>query len=195
MVTYISFIISNLTSYNIELTNFIHINFMRLMRSLKLRYITQFLYFASATLLITTMMHNHVNAEETELANLSNSNLAWGRTYFFDAPRYKDNNVKELLDEAIMNKLKSYGIQISEGDIESKYLLNYTILLGGEVGKSGFEEGKFLISIRDRKTNSPIWRNQIEGLANLDNNEERKQRIESLVDEIFEPFPLELRPS
>jgi len=161
------------------------------MRNLYKSNIIRVSLFPAFFLLIIWTTPNQLFAEEAEIENLSNSNLSWGRTYFFDAPRYKDNNVKELLDEAIVKKLKSYGIQITEGNIESKYLLNYTILLGEKVGKSGFEEGKFLISIRDRKTNSPVWRNQIEGLANLDNTEERKQRAESIVDKAFETFPLE----
>lgn len=166
---------------------------MRLFLMLELKIITQFLFLATVILLITAMTQNYVNAEETEIANLSNSNLSWGRTYFFDEPRYKDNNVKELLDEAIVKKLKTFGIKLEEGNIESKYLLNYTILLEEEVGDSGIEKGKFLISIRERKTNSPVWRNQIEGLANLDNTEERKKRAEAIVDEAFETFPLEYR--
>lgn len=128
-------------------------------------------------------------SEEIEAIDLSSSNLAWGRTYFFDAPRYKDNNVKELLDNAIVNKLKTFGILIEEGSLESDYLFNYTILLGEEVGKSGFEKGKILFSIRDRKTNTPVWRSEIKGLAELNSDENRKQRVESYLDQAFEDFP------
>lgn len=136
---------------------------------------------------------NYIIAEEPEIVDLSGNNLAWGRTYFFDAPRYKDNNVKELLDEAIVKKLKTFGILIENGNLESEYLFNYTILLGEEVGKSGFEEGKILFSIRNRKTNSPIWRSEIKGLAELESNENRKQRVNTYLDEAFKSFPQEYR--
>ncbi len=148
---------------------------------------------SSLSLFIIFTASTQLIAGETDAVNLSGSNLAWGRTYFFDAPRYKDNNVQKLLDEAIAKKLKSFGILIEKGNPESEYLFNYTILLGEKVGKSGFEKGKILFSIRDRKTNSPVWRSEIKGLAELENSENRKQRTEAYLDQAFESFPQEYK--
>ena len=164
------------------------------------------------TILISILAQNHLYAEETEIKNISSSSLTWGRKYFFDAPRYRDSTVQKQLDEAISQKLKTYGINLSEGNTNSKYVLNYTILLGNTASKSDIEDlyaekpelredsdspsniehGKLLISIRDRDTYKPIWKNSIKGLAHLDmSKEKRQQLIINIVNQAFENFPIE----
>jgi len=180
--------------------------------SLELPPFARIILFIVITILISILAHNRLYAEETQIKNINISDLSWGRKYFFDAPRYKDSTVQEQLDEAISQKLKTYGIDLSEGNTNSKYVLNYTILLGNTASKSdiedlyaeetelgedsdspsNFEHGKLLISIRDRDTYKPIWKNSVEGLTNLDMpNEIRQQRIMNVVNQAFENFPME----
>lgn len=154
--------------------------------------------------------HDLSKAEETQLSEVKQVGLSWGRKYFFDAPRFKDDNVQELLDAAIEEKLNTYGINLTKGNSNSKYVLNYTIVLEESATQSeiddlyehepelkdssdgdiNFEHGKFIISIRDRETRGAIWKNNIEGIANLDLSKDvRKQRIHNLVEQTFENFP------
>ena len=163
-----------------------------------------------ACFFICVLTQNQLRAEETELSTLKESGISWGRKYFFDAPRFKDKNVSDLIDNAIYEKLMTHGIQLTKGDTNSKYVLNYTILLGDTASEreiedlykeepelkeltedtSNFEQGKFLITIRDRKTNKLTWRNSVEGLANLNMSKEiRLKRVLTIVDEAFSTFP------
>ena len=153
--------------------------------------------------------HDLSNAEETQLNEIEQAGLSWGRKYFFDAPRFKNHNVQELLDSAISEKLKTYGIQITQGNT-NKYVLNYTLVLEESASEleiedlyehepelkaspdkaSHFEHGKFIISIRDRATREAIWRNNFEGIAGLDMSEDVRQiRIHNFIDQVFDNFP------
>ncbi len=154
-----------------------------------------------------------VHSEETELSNIKQAGVSWGRKYFFDAPRFRDSTVQKQLDDAISQKLKTYGINLSEGNANSKYVLNYTILLGDTASQSDIEDlhaeepelkkneeqatdveqGKLLISIRDRETYKPIWKNIVEDLAILEmtDDEIRQQRVKKIVDQAFETFLIE----
>lgn len=161
--------------------------------------------------------HNLSYAEETQLSEIKQAGISWGRKYFFDAPRYKDSTVQEQLDEAISEKLKNYGIDLNQSNANTKYVLNYTILLGETASKSdiedlyteepelmeseekatNIEEGKLLISIRDRETYKPIWKNEVEGLAILEmtDDEIRQQRLKTIVDQAFATFPVDPKTS
>ena len=184
---------------------------MRLALSIKLQPSAQITLLTVITILINLLALNHLYAEETEIRNISGSTLSWGRKYFFDAPSFRNSNVQELLDEAISRKLKSYDIQLAEGNTNSKYVLAYTVLLGDTASQadikdlyaqepelkeiseesSNYEQGKLLISIRDRETHKPIWKNSVEGFANLDMaNELREQRVRAIVDQAFATFPV-----
>ena len=109
-----------------------------------------------------------------------------------------------------METLNSYGIQVSEEISGIQYVLNYTVILEGNASQTeieelyiqepelksssndtlNFEQGKFLISIRDRDTRKAIWKNSIEGLANLDMPEEiRQKRVIAIVEQAFSTFP------
>ncbi len=169
------------------------------------------------TLFVSAFVPAPLFAEETELSNIKTAGVSWGRKYFFDAPRFRDSTVQKQLDEAISQKLKTYGINLSEGNANSKYVLNYTILLGDTASQSDIEElyaeepelkeneeqatdveqGKLLISIRDRKTYKPIWKNTVEDLAILEmtDDEIRQQRVKTLVDQAFATFPVEPKTS
>ena len=159
--------------------------------------------------------HNLIYAEETQLNDVNKEGLSWGRKYFFDAPRFKDDNIQELLDAAIEDKLNSYGIEITEGN-SSKYVLAYTIVLEESAteleikdlyehepelkdssnGDINFEHGKFIISIRDRETFDAIWRNNLERIAGLDISDKvRQKRVKTFVDQVFMTFPDELKNS
>ena len=185
---------------------------MHTILSIKFSLFTRISYLAVISIFICIYAQNHLYAEETEISNLFGSTISWGSKYFFDAPRFKDNNVKELLDVAISEKLKTFGIQLAKGDTNSKYILNYTVLLGDTATQSdikdlyaqepelkeiseessNYEQGKLLISIRDRDTHKPIWKNSVEGLANLEIPEEiRQQRVITIVDQAFSTFPSE----
>lgn len=154
--------------------------------------------------------HDLSNAEEPQLNEIKQAGLSWGRKYFFDAPRFKDKNIQELLDDAIEEKLNTYGIKIIGGNSNNNYVLNYTIVLEESAtqseiddlyehdpelkdlsdGDSNYEHGRFIISIRNRDTREAIWGNNIEGIANLDLTEDvRLQRIKNLVEQTFENFP------
>ena len=158
-----------------------------------------------------------VHSEETRLSEIKQAGVSWGRKYFFDAPRYKDSTVQDQLDEAISEKLKTYGIDLDQGNANTRYVLNYTILLGDTASKSdiedlyaeepelkesedqatNIEEGKLLISIRDRETYKPIWKNEVEGLAILEMTDDkiRQQRVKTIVDQAFATFPVEPKTS
>ena len=150
-------------------------------------------------------------AEETQLSEIKQAGVSWGRKYFFDAPRFKEDNIQELLDAAIEDKLNTYGIKIG-GNSSGNYVLNYTIVLEESAtqseiedlyehepelkdssdGDTNFEHGKFIISIRDRNTRDAVWRNNVEGMATLDLSENvRQQRIHNLVEQTFENFPVD----
>ncbi|MEJ2114802.1 MAG: DUF4136 domain-containing protein [Gammaproteobacteria bacterium] len=185
---------------------------MSKMQEVCLRRPTQALLIIFAAIVISLFSHSNLQAEESVLSNISNSGLSWGRKYFFDLPRFKDKNVQEQLDKEITEKLDSYGINLDSTNNSSSYLLNYTILLGDTASQNKieelyteeteleniskdtakFEQGKLLISIRDRDSHKAIWQNSVEGLANLDmSDENRKQRIKFIVDEAFKTFPSE----
>ena len=160
--------------------------------------------------LFLLFQHNLSYAEETQLSELKQTGVSWGRKYFFDAPRFKDDNIQELLDAAIENKLNTYEINIIEGNPSSKYVLTYTLVLeesaseleikdlydhepeleGSSDEELNFENGKFVISIRDRNTRKAIWRNNFEGIAGLDMSADvRQKRIHNFIDQVFENFP------
>ena len=164
----------------------------------------------SVAIIISLFSQNNLHAEESIISDISKSGLSWGRKYFFDSPRFKDNNVQEQLDKEIIEKLNSYGIYLEKAINSSKYLLNYTILLGDTASQTEiedlyiedpelenipkdsakFERGKLLISIRVRDSHKAIWRSSVEGLTNLDMPEEiRAQRIRAFINAAFATFP------
>ena len=165
---------------------------------------------ASATVLITLPTQNILYAGENVIQDIKSSSLSWGRKYFFDSPRFNDRNVKMELDIAILEKLETYGIKLNDVNNNYKYVLNYTILLGESASEAeiddlyeqipdlkvhpkesaNYEQGKLLISIRDRNTRHAIWKSNVEGLANLKmSNEIRQQRIKLIIDDAFATFP------
>lgn len=169
------------------------------------------IFFMTVCVFVSLIIQTHLNAEEKEAEKEAEkvvlSSISWGRKYFFDAPRFKENNVQELLDSAIEEKLKTYGIQVSEGG-NMKYELNYTLILEEEASQSEIEEllnqepelrasdedliveqGKFIISIRDRHSRIAIWKNSIEGLANLERSDDaRQKRIDDFIEKVFMTF-------
>jgi len=170
------------------------------------------IFLAVVCFFVSLIAQNHLNAEETETETekIDLSTISWGRKYFFDAPRFKDDNIQELLDAAIEEKFKTYGIKITEGNSSSKYVLNYTLVLEESVsqeeieelyiqepelkdssdGEINIEQGEFLISIRDRDTRAAIWKNNVEGLASLEMPDEiRQKRVKTIIDQAFMTFP------
>ena len=191
---------------------------MHTILSAKFSLFTRVLYFAAIFIFLSLYAHNPLNAEEAEIEieKIDLSTISWGRKYFFDAPRFKEHNVQDLLDSAILETLNSYGIQVSEEISGIQYVLNYTVILEGNASQTeieelyiqepelksssndtlNFEQGKFLISIRDRDTRKAIWKNSIEGLANLDMPEEiRQKRVIAIVEQAFSTFPNEYKYS
>ena len=174
-------------------------------------------YLALTVLFFLSFSHqNFVYSEETQLSEITQTGVSWGRKYFFDAPRFKDDNIQELLDVAIEEKLKTFGIKLTEGNSRSNYVLNYTLVLEESAsqqeieelyiqepelkdssdGEINFEQGKFLISIRDRDSRMAIWRNNVEGLASLDMPDEiRQKRVKTIIDKAFMTFPNEYKYS
>ncbi len=170
-----------------------------------------------AVLFFLSLSHqNFVYSEETQLSEIKQTGVSWGRKYFFDAPRFKDDNIQELLDVAIEEKLKTFGIKLTEGNSSSNYVLNYTLVLEESAsqqeieelyiqepelkdssdGEVNFEQGKFLISIRDRDSRMAIWRNNVEGIASLDMPDEiRQKRVKTIIDKAFLTFPNEYKYS
>ena len=161
---------------------------------------------------VSLITQNHLNAEETATATekIELSTISWGRKYFFDAPRFKEDNVQELLDSAIQEKLKTYGIQILEGNNKNKYVLNYTLVLEEDASTLEVEEllnqepeiktdsdeglivekGIFTISIRDRDSRMAIWKNNLEGVASLEMSDDvRQKRIHEMIEQVFMTFP------
>lgn len=180
------------------------------------RFYKSLFYLALIVLFFLHLSHpKFVYSEETkvstiQVSTIKEAGLSWGRKYFFDAPRFKDHNIQEQLNASIEEKLNSYGIQISEGNSSSKYVLNYTIVLEESASQLeiedlyehepelkdssddalNFEHGRFIISIRDRNTRKAVWKNNAEGLAVLEMDSQlREQRTNALVDEVFANFP------
>ncbi len=180
------------------------------------RFYKSLFYLALIVLFFLHLSHpKFVYSEETkvstiQVSTIKEAGLSWGRKYFFDAPRFKDHNIQEQLNASIEEKLNSYGIQISEGNSSSKYVLNYTIVLEESASQLeiedlyehepelkdssddalNFEHGRFIISIRDRNTRKAVWKNNAEGLAVLEMDSQlRERRINALVDEVFANFP------
>ena len=172
--------------------------------------LSKFLAFALLSGSFCLLFHHNLSyAEETQLSEIKQAGISWGRKYFFDAPRFKDNDVQELIDRAIIEKLISFGIQITEGS-NKKYVLNYTLVLEDYATQleiedlyeqepelkdssneaSNFEHGKFIISIRDYDTRAAVWKNNVEGIAGLDMADDvRQKRVKAIVDEVFSTFP------
>ena len=112
-----------------------------------------------------------------------------------------------MIDSAIVEKFKTYGIQVLEGS-NSKYELNYTLILEEEASQLEIEEllnqepelraseedliveqGKFIISIRDRHSRMAIWKNSVEGIASLEMADDaRQKRIDNLIEQVFMTF-------
>ncbi len=195
---------------------------MKTLASINTSLLIRVILLAVAFIFVSLIAQNYLHAEETEteteteIEKIDLSTISWGRKYFFDAPRFKEHNVQELLDTAISEKLKTYGIKISEGNSSSKYVLNYTLVLeesatqlqiedlyehepefkDSEDEELNFEHGKFLISIRDRDTRAAIWRNDVEGLASLEMPDEiRQKRVKTIIDQAFMTFPNEYKYS
>lgn len=189
---------------------------MKTLASINNSLLTRVILLAIACIFVSLIAQKHLNAEETEkeIEKIDLTTISWGRKYFFDAPRFKEHNVQELLDSAIEEKFKTYGIKLTEGNSGSKYVLNYTILLGDTASQSkiedlyieepelkdsadeelNFEQGKFLISIRDRDTRAAIWGNDVEGLVSLEMPDEiRQNRVKTIIDQAFMTFPNEYK--
>lgn len=169
------------------------------------------IWLVTVCIFVSLITQTHLNAKETETEaeKVVLSTISWGRKYFFDAPRFKEDNVQELLDSAIEEKLKTYGIQVLEGNNNNKYELNYTLILEEEASQLEIEEllnqepelkassdealnveqGKFIISILDRDSRMAIWKNSVEGIASLEMSEDaRQKRIHNLIEQVFMTF-------
>ncbi|MBT8113706.1 MAG: hypothetical protein KJO47_08515 [Gammaproteobacteria bacterium] len=180
--------------------------------------LTRIILLVVVSIFLNLIAQKHLNAEETEkeIEKIDLSTISWGRKYFFDAPRFKDDNIREQLDAAIEEKFKTYGIKLTEGNSSSKYVLNYTLVLEESAsqqeieelyiqepeltdssdGEINIEQGEFLISIRNRDTRMAIWRNNIEGLAILEVPDEiRQKRVKTIIDQAFMTFPKEYKYS
>jgi len=136
--------------------------------------------------------------------------FSWGPKYFLDAPRFKDTDAQQLVEETILEVLTGKGFQYAPQSNQTDLQVEYVILSGDTLSATGieellmrepelktqglkpenFENGTMIITVRDKKSQRMVWQGKKQDVVNLEMPENtRKQRLRSILEDVFATFP------
>ena len=169
----------------------------------------------SALFLSSTIHAEQVNDEESATSKPAKlgTTFTWSPTgiIFYDAPRFRDSDVKAMLERGIIDELTNKGYLFSETADKVDFYLSYTLILEeklsddeiskittqypqikpSEINTNNFEYGSFLISAATAAERVKLWENSIDQITNLKmSDSERKVRITEGAIKVLESFPV-----
>jgi hypothetical protein len=142
------------------------------------------------------------------------STFAWlpAAMRFYDDKRLADVPIKSLIEAEIVNNIKNLDMRIAESINGARYAVAYTAALESSlddteiikrygllpgmtqvpVGDKEVEKGSLIIYVFDNRTQQIIWRSAAQVGVSFDEAlEERKQRVQRIVAEMFQTFPVQ----
>lgn len=137
--------------------------------------------------------------------------FAWmpSGNFFYDAPRFRDADIKSLLEGSIISELEDKGYKYSPSDKNIDFYISYIVVLEEklsesdianilkeypelnqvEINNNNFEHGTFIISAFTSIDRNKIWKNSLNDVVYLQMPEEiRQQRLQESTKKILESF-------
>jgi len=180
----------------------------------------QHLYFLNCILLSAFFLSPTIHAEQvSDEESASSKPVKLGTTFtwsptgviFYDAPRFRDSDVKAMLERGIIDELTNKGYLFSEPADKVDFYLSYLMILEeklsddeiskiateypqikpSEINTNNFEYGSFVISAATADERVKLWENSINIIVNLKMpDSERKVRINEGAITVLESFPV-----
>jgi uncharacterized protein DUF4136 len=175
-----------------------------------------FHWFLTGALIIFTTV---LNAEEhdNKSSNIGESEeigttFTWmpSGTFFYDAVRFKDSDIKSMLEDSIIKELTGKGYSFKSPDDSVDFYISYLVILEEKLTDSEmtnaireypelneddiknieFEHGTVIISATKASNNEKFWKNASKHVVNLNMSDElRQQRLQDGARKIMETFP------
>ena len=132
-------------------------------------------------------------------------------TFFYDAARFKDSDIRANLEKIIISELKNKGYNFVDSAADAEFHIGYLLVLESALSEAEieelyqqqpefrslqldpeeFEHGTYMIKAVDPKTRRHFWRNTLKGFTNLNmTGEIRDRRLHAGVKEILNSFPM-----
>ena len=154
-----------------------------------------------------------VSVQNPNAAIPAGSTFSWlaEAVRFYKDQRLDQAPIKPVIESAILANLKSKKMKIVNSVNGSSYAIAYTAALVSSLddeaiirrfgllpgnsqvpqGDANIEKGTLIIYVLNNKTNEVIWRSAAQVGVHFDTAmDERKQRIERVVAEMFQTFPV-----
>jgi hypothetical protein len=165
-------------------------------------------------LCITTIHAEQVSDEDSSSSKpvKLGTTFSWSPTgvVFYDAPRFKDSDIRSMLENAIIDELKNKGYIFSEAGNMVDFYISYVVILEdklsddeiakitmeypeinpSEINTKNFEYGGFIISASTVAERVKLWENSTNSIVNLKmSDSERKDRLKEGAIRVLESFP------
>ena len=154
-----------------------------------------------------------VSVQDPDVTILAGSTFSWlpEAVHFYKDKRLQDTPIKPLIESQIIRNLKDKKMNIVESANGASYAVAYMAalesalddtaiirrygLLPGKTqvpeGDSNIEKGSLIIYVFSTRTDEVVWRSAAQMGVRFDMEpEQRKRRIEHVVAEMFQTFPV-----
>ena len=132
-------------------------------------------------------------------------------TFFYDAARFRDSDIKSLLENSIISEIKTKGYTFAASDTKADFYISYIVILEEKLSDSeitnilkdypdinqadtknnNFEHGTFIISASAKSDRKKIWSNSLNEFVYLNMPQDiRQQRLQEGTKNILESFPI-----
>lgn len=158
-----------------------------------------------------------INAEQQDtqpdtLQMAPGKSFSWSPSghYFYDAPRFNDENIKELLESLMIAELENKGFVYQETDEGADFYLSYVAVLEEKlpasevekllasdpelnqigVNKMKFEYGSLIVTAVQASDSKRFWKNAWHDVAYLESPKDlRAKRVKELITDLLSTFP------
>jgi Domain of unknown function (DUF4136) len=161
-------------------------------------------------ILFTTVIYAE---QETTASDKFGSSFSWlpSGTFFYDAARFRDSDIKSLLENSIINELEAKGYRYLPAENKIDFYVSYIVILEEKLDdseianlmnkypeinladtmNSNFEHGTFIISAVKAPDRGKLWKNTLNEFVYLQMPKEiRQQRLQEGIKQILESFPV-----
>jgi len=154
-----------------------------------------------------------ISVQDPNLSITQKSTFSWlpEAIKFYGDARLDSESLKTMITDEIAKNLAAREMQLIDSESEATYSVAFTAALESALddaaiikrygllpgnsqipeGDSNIEKGSLIIYVFDNRSNEVIWRSAAQVGVRFDMNEaERKQRVMSVVAEMFQTFPV-----
>ncbi len=152
------------------------------------------------------------DAQPTTMQTVPGKSFSWSPSgkFFYDAPRFEDENIKELLELLMIAELEKKGFIYQKSDEGADFYLSYVAVLEEKlpasevekilasdpelnqpgVNRNRFEYGSLVVSALNASDAKRFWKNSWHDVTYLEMPKDlREERVKELVNFLMSTFP------